>query len=158
LQIYRNEVGIAQFAKGDFEEALKEFADSLGIWQDLGINLNTIRALNNIGSTYFALDELDSAMEAFEEALEIQRSYLIDYFGSKLKQPKERSEALKRALTGVSETLCNMAYVHKASGSSSTARFFMEEALTIHKTLAPGDPTNEIVDLLSLLEPDNVHL
>lgn len=152
-----NEIGIAQFGVGDFEEALAEFADLLAIYQDQDFTPGVIQSLVNIGSAYFALGELDSSLEAFEEALEVQRSYIIDYFGKKRDQARYSNETLKEALIGVSDTFCNLAYVYKATDSASTARFLMKEAFTIHKVLAGNivtEPMREIMDVIKLFEPN----
>lgn len=96
-----------------------------------------IRSLNNIGSTYFALGEMDAAIEAFEEALELQRSFLLDYFGHQTK--KNNNNDIHSAFTALSRTLCNMAYLYKSSDSPSkpsmTPQYFLEESVSIQKQL-----------------------
>lgn len=156
LQITLNEIGIARFASGSLEEALEAFADALALWQDLDNTPGVIRSLNNIGCTYFALNEFDSALEAFEETLEIQRSFLLDNtFGSQEGKSRQSNDELKQRLVGVSQTLFNMAYTYKATGSQATTRFLIEEVLTMHKTLS-GDTEKicEIEDILSVLDSD----
>ena len=151
----QNEVGVARFGSGYFEEALGDFADLFAIWQDRDVTNGVIQSLNNIGSTYFALGELESCLEAFEEALDVQRFYILNYFGSQPNELSSSNETLKQALAGVSNTLCNLSYVYKATGSPATARFFLEEALTIHKSLVrneQSDHMHDIIDLLSHLE------
>ena len=147
-----NGIGITRFASGEFEEALTEFEDSLALWQDLEERSGIIRTLNNIGSTCFALDELNSALSAFDEALELHRAYLVESFGPRTKY-KQTSQELEDALEGVSDTLCNMAFVYSATGATATAIFYLEEALRIQKTLHNAAQVEEIINMLSLLKP-----
>jgi len=152
IAIMLNGIGITRFASGEFEEALTEFEDSLALWQDLEERSGIIRTLNNIGSTCFALDELNSALSAFDEALELHRAYLVESFGPRTKY-KQTSQELEDALEGVSDTLCNMAFVYSATGATATAIFYLEEALRIQKTLHNAAQVEEIINMLSLLKP-----
>ena len=78
---------------------------------------------------------MDAAIEAFEEALELQRSFLLDYFGSQTKQCN--SNDIHSAFTTLSRTLCHTEYLYKASDSSSTPsmtpEYFLEESVSIQK-------------------------
>jgi len=145
-----NGIGITRFACGDFEEALTEFEDSLALWQDLGVSSGVTGALNNIGSTYFALNEFDNALDAFEEALELHRAHLVESFGPRSSY-KQTSHELKDALKGVSDTLYHIAYVYNARRSTA-AKFYLEEALRIQKTLDHAKEVKHITNILSLFE------
>ena len=151
----QNEIGVARFGDGDFEGALGIFADLLAIWQDRDVTDGIIQSLNNIGCTYFALGEFDSCVEAFEEKLDVQRFFLLNCVGSQSDEFGTSNETLKKALVGVADTLSNLAYVYKASGSPDTARFFLEEALTINKSLGSkgSEQMHDIFDILSKLDP-----
>jgi tetratricopeptide (TPR) repeat protein len=141
-----NELGIMKFATKDFEHALKDFADSLEIYQGAGNNQGIARTLNNIGATYFAMGDLQSALDMFDEALEVQRSDLVENFGKRNHRHEEK-DVFKVALTGVSETLCNMGYLHKAKRSTCASSFFLEEALRIYNAISDDDePHDRMID------------
>ncbi len=148
---------MAKFCAGDYEEALKKFADSLAIWQDVDDTPGMTQALNNIGSAYFALNETNAAMEAFEEALELQRSVLLNYFGISQRECINQSDDknIQSAFTSLSKILCNMAYIYNATTSSASctaARHFVEESLSIQVALSRGPPPEDrIIDILSEL-------
>ena len=144
-----NGIGITRFASGEFEEALTEFEDSLALWQDLEDSSGVTGALNNIGTTYFALNELDNALDAFEEALELHSAHLVESFGPRSSY-KQTSHELKDALKGVSDTLYHIAYVYDAKRSTTAAKFYLEEALRIQKTLDHAKEVKHITDILSL--------
>ncbi len=129
-----------------------DFADLLAIWQEQDVTYGVIQSLNNIGSTYFALGEIESSMEAFEEALDVQRFYILNYFGTGIDELKSPNNGtLKQALVGVSDTLCNLSYVYQAKGSSASAVFLLKEALTIHQTLDGNDQSDQMHDIINLL-------
>ena len=154
IQASLNTMGMAYFASGCYGEALKVFADVLHILQEI-TNRNHIHishVLNNVGVTYFTMQEIDSSLEAFEEALEIHRSFLIEIFGKKTNLDQEiDQEIIRNTLLGIAYTLCNMAYIYSYIDSPKEAKFLLEEALITEKSvLADNDMgTGKIQKFLS---------
>merc|ERR1719491_106886 len=142
-------MGIAYFASGQHEDALRVFADALSIWQNIDSDesCEMTKVLNNIGCTYFVLNEIDAALEAMGEALEIQRSFLIENIVKKMNYSNKIVAAVKISLLCVSETMCNMAYLFFFTKSTEEVRFLVDKAALIHKTLF-GDQCRK--DLLRL--------
>lgn len=131
---------------------MTEFADSLELWQEHGFSQNIAIVLNNIASTYFAMDEMESAMETLEEALECHREFLLESFGPR-KQSAINSRELKDALCSAASTLANVAYVKMASGCSLSAKFYLQETLRIEQALNNTAQAKEIDSILRTLEP-----
>ena len=107
--------GIAHYAKGSYDDALQVFVENTFTAKAINDHKLIVALLNNIGSTYFAQEKIDRSLDAFFEALEVQRSYLIKYFGGQPQQ-EEMAAGLTRemgaVLTTMLQTLNNLAYVH----------------------------------------------
>jgi len=133
---YNNELGIAYFAVGDYDNAFKIFDENLKNIKDKNNNL-TINSLNNIGSTSFAKKNVLEALDTFYEVLEVQRSWFIQNFSSQLQPNKIEDDMLdmKSSLRAISYTLNNLAYVYAYMRDASTSSFFLETAVTINNTL-----------------------
>jgi len=104
-----------------------------------------VASLNNIGSTYFAQEKIDRSLDAFFEALEVQRSYLIKYFGGQPQQD-EMAAGLTReigaVLTTMLQTLNNLAYVHDFMDDKSSSSFFLDTASSIEKTFHANESSS----------------
>lgn len=146
-------MGIAYFASEQYEDALKVFTDVLSIWQNIDgdESYEMTRVLNNIGCTYFVLNKLSAALEVMSEALEIQRSFLIENVVKKVNCSKQIAAAVNLSLLGVSETMCNMAHLFFFMKSMEEVRFLLDQAVLIHKTLFRGQCTKELLRLEQIL-------
>jgi len=153
IAVTLNEMGIAYFASGQYEDALKVFTDVLSIWENIDgdESYEMTRVLNNIGCTYFVLNELNAALEAMSEALEIQRSFLIESVVKKIDCSKQIVAAVNLSLLGVSETMCNMAHLFFFMKSMEEVKFLLDQAALIHKTLFRGQCTKELLRLEQIL-------
>eukprot|EP00957_Ditylum_brightwellii_P153188 11659881-Ditylum_brightwellii.AAC.1 len=124
-------MGICLFACKNYRKALKVFTDTLRIRQKVhGVEHEWIaKSINNIGVTYFAMENPHAALEAFDEALEVCRpvlvyrsqAYVIDLINKRGTKnlTNNRNDALirggnnidtRRILAAVSNTLYNIAH------------------------------------------------
>ncbi len=65
-------IGIANFNKGDYTEALVKYYEALEIIEELGNESEMTRALNNIGNVYVVQAQYDQAIDYFTRTLRIQ--------------------------------------------------------------------------------------
>lgn len=127
-----NAIGVAQFACGEYGKSLMILADSLAIRQSLDDKLGMVESLSNIGCVYVALEEIDTANESMEEALDIARSYCKSCF----KKERRKNIHLPRILSDTADVLCNMSYLyHLKYRSSEKSEYLMKEALSIYETI-----------------------
>ncbi len=94
-----------------------------------------VKLLNNIGSTRFAQQNISASLQAFSEALEIQRTYFIEHFGSKPQLDEKELEDLRVGLQSMSFTLQNLAYIHAFIDDQSTSTFFSDTVISINDSL-----------------------
>jgi tetratricopeptide (TPR) repeat protein len=92
-----NERGLALFAKGEVEKAVREYAEALRAYPNLAA------AHNNLGSAHFAAGRFEEAAAAFRRAAEIEPNYAQAHFNLALAQLKlgrerEADAALQAAL------------------------------------------------------------
>mmetsp|Transcript_23593 Transcript_23593/g.65485 ORF Transcript_23593/g.65485 Transcript_23593/m.65485 type:complete len:809 (-) Transcript_23593:1694-4120(-) len=106
--------GIANFALGSIEEALRCFEAALAICTP--IDITRVKILNNIGVTSYQLEDHTRALKSFSDALEIQRPWL---------QGSVRRESV---VFSASIILSNMGKVHLRNGDHDLAYLVFEEA------------------------------
>jgi tetratricopeptide (TPR) repeat protein len=127
-----NAIGVAQFACGEYGKSLMILADSLAIRQSLDDKLGMVESLSNIGCVYVALEEIDTANESMEEALDIARSYCKSCF----KKERRKNVHIQRVLSDTADVLCNMSYLyHLKYRSSEKSEYLMKEALSIYESI-----------------------
>jgi tetratricopeptide (TPR) repeat protein len=139
-----NELAIAHYSRGNFEDALRIFNENLLIVKNIDNHKLIVTLLNNIGCTCFAQQNMNDSLDAFFEVLEIQRIYFIKYFGSPLKQVGNDVSNMKIALRAMEQTLHNLSYVHAFMEDNSTSSFFLDTALSINKTLIAASISNKV--------------
>lgn len=145
-----NELGITYFARGDYIQAEKIFNENLSRVKNKYYKL-TVNSLNNIGSTHFAQQNVEGAIEAFFEVLEVQRSQFIQIFSNQPSNNSSNLDDFKMALQAMSHTLHNLAYVYAYKEDSSTSSFFLETAVGINHTLNESN-----LSWRELLPPDSI--
>lgn len=69
LQI--NQLGVEQFNKNQFQEALETFQKALAIFREMGDTLNEGYTLNMIAFSFHKLKQYPQALESYKQALEI---------------------------------------------------------------------------------------
>lgn len=152
-----NEIGIAKFSCGKYEEALRHFAEILSLYQeneDTQVTVGTAKALNNIGCVYFALEEFKPGLEAFAESLEVLRSFLIEQFMTKARDPGQNGDTIEAALLYVARTIGNIAHVKHFQGIRHEAKVLLKETLSIHIALSgkSGKNARSVEAIISSLE------
>ena len=114
-----------------------------------------VASLNNIGSTYFAQEKIDRSLDAFFEALEVQRSYLIKYFGGQPQQD-EMAAGLTREMGAVLTTMFKHSiiwHMFMTMDDESLSSFFLDTASSIEKTFNANasssicETTEQIVEM-----------
>ena len=129
-------MGIALFAAGQFDKALKVFADALFIWQELNPDRSgrggVTDAINNVGATRFALNDALAAIEAFEEALQVYRSTLLQKEDGTDRKGEAETEG---TLLSIAKTLCNLGVVELSLNEHENAKIVFEEAFQIQRTV-----------------------
>jgi len=136
-----NEMGIALFACGQYDKAVRAFADVVYITQEIrGINNAYLAtAINNIGVAHFAMDD-GKALEAFEESLQVYRlAMLAESEEEDNNDDSDVFDGAKHLLLGISTTLCNVAFVRATQGAYAEAREAINEALEIQEAVLDRD-------------------
>ena len=140
-----NEMGIALFACGQFDKAVRAFADAIYIHQEVGESNGDglAAAINNIGLAHFAMDSFDKALDAFDESLQMYRVAMMsrsDEDANGLVENEDDDGALAQSLLlGISTALCNVAYVHSVQGANQNAKESLGEALEIQEAVLGAD-------------------
>ena len=65
-----NELGVQQFKRGEYREALNNFEQALVIFQK---NKDKAAIINNIGAVYLKLGEYDKALDYYQQSLAIKK-------------------------------------------------------------------------------------
>lgn len=136
-----SELGIQQFARGDFEGALSSFREA----QKKLPSTSHARAsmiLNNIACCNFQMGNSDEALKALEEARALQQTSV----GAMAQADLD--------LLHVAVVICNCGYLNLALKRYEEARVLLEEALLIQQSVL-GDSHRAIRDTLSNLDFTN---
>lgn len=155
------EIGIEQFYRSQFREALQTFERVRNIYIEIDDKAGIALALNQIGEVYNEFGQSDKAMEVLQQALTIRRELgdkkavaeTLNNLGILYKDISEYAKALEilqQALTirrevgdriGEGRTLFNIGTVHRRLSQYPQARQFYQQALEMAK--AKGDRINE---------------
>ena len=106
-----NELGVQQFKRGEYREALNNFEQALVIFKEIGERKSEGGTLNNIGLVYSSLGEYPKALNYYQQSLAIR------------KQVDDKS--------GEGITLNNIGAVYYKFGQYSKALDYFQQALSI---------------------------
>ncbi len=152
---YLNNIGYLSNNKGDIEQALNYFHQSLDIQEKLGDKSGQCYSLNNIGFIYYNQKQYTRALECYEKSLLLSRE-LKDELGEakvlgNIGIIYERTGNLKRALTcyfvslnirktindsqGIGYALQNIGTVYLNKKDYVTALYYFKQSLDIRKKI-----------------------
>ena len=109
-------LGIEQYKKNKFQEALKTFEKALVIYREIGDKWREVNSLNNIGQVYYHLREHYKALEYYQKVLAITKK-----FGDK---------------EGEGKTLNNIAEIYFILKNDTKALEFLKQALSNFQKLS----------------------
>ncbi|ACC84966.1 CHAT domain-containing protein [Nostoc punctiforme] len=163
-----NRLGVQQFNKGQFQEALKTFEQALAIVKQIGNTADEGTTLNNIGEIYRNLGEYAKALDFYQQALAIYKQIgdtagegtTLNNIGLVYDSQGEYAKALdfyQRVLAIVKQTgntavegkiLNNIGSVYVNQGEYAKALDFYQQSLAIYKqignTATEGTTLNNI--------------
>ncbi len=108
-----NKLGVQQFNRSKFQEALNNFEQALVIFGEIGERKDEGAVLNNIGLVYGSLGEYPKALDYFQQSLAIDKQ-----IGNK---------------SGEGTTLNNIGEVYRNLGEYPKALDYFQQSLAIHK-------------------------
>ncbi len=146
-----NNIGLAQFMKGNFNDALEYYKQSAEISQKMNHISLLITTLSNIGEVYRYQGNLKRAKRLYEEALGYAKSIEHPHFTSRalynlglIKYENEKSrdaivhieEALELAMEVgnsyyISEILFDLVNIHLQEGNTKKAKEYLEQLQAI---------------------------
>ncbi|QEE16321.1 tetratricopeptide repeat protein [Promethearchaeum syntrophicum] len=115
ISLFLNNIGTFYKARGEYENALKNYHEVLKIDEQLGDLQGKATALNNIGSIYYAQGDYENALNNYQEALKID-----EHLGD---------------LQGKATDLNNIGMIYKAQGDYENALTNYHEAIKIAEHL-----------------------
>jgi tetratricopeptide (TPR) repeat protein/predicted amidohydrolase len=113
-------LGLVYWTKGDLEQAIECYQQSLAIHEEMGNKRNIAMVLNNLGNAYIVKGELDQALEVHQRSLAIRTE--LD-----LKQD-------------TSSSLINVGSIYHLKGELDSASDYYQRSLVISEEL--GDKPN----------------
>jgi len=116
-----NNIGEIHRARGEYDESLRYFNDSLNIHRDVGDRAGEAAVIDNVGQVHHARGDLDRALEHFHQALQIREN-----IGDR---------------AGEGTTLNNIGIIHDARGEYDEALRYYKDGLKIAREL--GDRAGE---------------
>jgi len=75
------ELGLEEFRKGQYQDALSNFQEALAIYRQIGDRPGETKSLRNIGDTYAKLKDYLKFLDSYQQALDIYRE-ANDLFGA----------------------------------------------------------------------------
>lgn len=148
-------LGLIHYFRGEYDEALEKYKQSIAIYKRIGNQLSVATALNNIAIILMIKGEYDMALEKYKQSMEIRKN-LGDQRGvaialnniALIHQDKgEYDEALEKYAQsieinnkignqrGIAQTLHNIATIHQDKGEYDKALEKYKQALDIKERL-----------------------
>lgn len=146
-----NNIGYAQFNKGDLLNSLKSHKKALDLWKKVNNKGNTGQSLNNLGVVYRQLGEYNKALRFFKEALDMYDKvgdekviantynnmggiYKVIGKDDRALECYKESLKLRRRINderGIATTWNNIGSLYKKLGDLDSALFYFNEALQL---------------------------
>lgn len=118
-------IGVTYTLKGDFSLAIENHIKSLELRESYSADPYSIAVcLNNIGTTYYRINEFDKA---------------LDYFKRSAQKKREANESL-----GFSNSLYNIGAIYFSLEQLDSATAYFQQALTIQYAIQTNPPTSLI--------------
>ncbi|MFQ5976777.1 MAG: tetratricopeptide repeat protein [Candidatus Heimdallarchaeota archaeon] len=111
MAISRGNIGLLYMVKGDLNQALEYYQESLTDFEEIGVKTSIAAVLNNMGIMYMWKGDLDLALESYEQSLAI-----VEELGN-----QDR----------IAGTLGNIGEIHYQNGNLAQALAHFEQALTM---------------------------
>jgi tetratricopeptide (TPR) repeat protein len=138
LQCAAYEKGINAYLRGDYAEAEESFQEALGEMQDVA---SLKHVYNNLGLTYHARHEYDTAIRSFEKALSMDSGFLearnnlgLAWNDCGMMKAVEAFEAVLRADPNFFDALVNLGSLYYRKGDLPAARRTWERAHALRPT------------------------
>ena len=131
-------LGISHIYLGNFEEAMKNFFESLKLYESVNDLIGTAKNLKNIGGIYFSLKQYEKALEYASKSLELQR---------------EVNDS-----TGIADGLFAVGLLESRLGLDTLSMTHYEQALELYKLLGNTERQAGIFYNLSEIWFNNDHI
>ncbi|WP_375581402.1 tetratricopeptide repeat protein [Marivirga tractuosa] len=144
-----NNLGIAYYGLGDYENTLDYFLLVLDLEKDLDNPQSLSRAMNNVGIIYDEIGRLDKSVYYYKESLKIKESFQdssgisntmsnLGLLYMKMKKPEKAINYFRQCykidkksnnVVGIYNSLHNIGIFHKDYGTTDSAIYYIEKAL-----------------------------